>query len=161
MRHLKLEQSAKSKKATYGGTPTKRPRLEAFRPVQLREERPCVSAEDMDRHVKEIATEWLKGPKSRNPNHIKHLLKNTRQDRQDYLSQNSSGAISPLFEKYTCFKDSGFVSTIWYYINNSVFSIWPKPTKFETRYLRERLRYSLASKMNALSSSWAKVFIIR
>lgn len=68
------------------------------------------SEEDVQRHLKEIKSEWEKPLSARkNYLHMKTLLLNTRQHRVSLLQKHSNGRIKPLHEAYPCFEDSAYV----------------------------------------------------
>ena len=69
-----------------------------------------VTPEDVERHVKELQTEWNKKEANRSTDHVKALLRSTRQDRIDLLSKTPNGSISAIYKKYPCFEDSNYVS---------------------------------------------------
>ena len=102
---MRLREKQRSQPVNDKEPPTKRPKFS----VKSRAE-----PEEMDvpTHREEIAKEW--GKNKPNIDHLKQLLKYTKQDRLKILSENPSGSLCPVFEMYPCFRESTFVSIISY-----------------------------------------------
>ena len=105
MRH---NAKVKSQMPNPTATPAKTP-VKMFKSPGPDESNKVVSFDDVRSHVQELKEEWKKAKKSRNASHIKMLLKETLQYR-DNLLQKSQRLISGILDEFPCFSDAIYVS---------------------------------------------------
>ncbi|XP_070574004.1 uncharacterized protein [Ptychodera flava] len=111
IRHQRHQMKTKSKtgpqqESASNDPPAKRLR---FQSLQMSDSSQEVSEEDIGRHVEEMKAEWKKQSSKRSVEHIKALLRSTRQDRVQILVDTPSGSISKILERYPCLTDSSYV----------------------------------------------------
>ncbi|XP_070193397.1 uncharacterized protein [Littorina saxatilis] len=114
MRHLRFHHKAKSQLPRSSGAAThhkatKRQRLDFSLSSQTQMDN-ANSDEDLKRHQEELQKEWNKPNGSINKDHVKQLLKETRQIRLAYLRENqSNGGYAFLFRDFPCFRLDSYI----------------------------------------------------
>ena len=108
IRHIRFNQRNKSQMNENNPTPQKR----MFKPASLG---PQLASEpvssDSKVHTSELQKEWhSKQPLARNSNHIKLLIKQTREYRVQQLKNHPNGRIRPVIDEFPCFEDGQYVS---------------------------------------------------
>ena len=109
IRHIRFNQRNKSQMHENEPTP---PQKRMFKPASLG---PRLASEpvsnDSKVHTAELQKEWNSTqPFPRNSNHIKLLLKQTREYRVQQLKNHPNGRIRPVIDEFPCFEDGQYVS---------------------------------------------------